>query len=104
MTGVEGYVESAASGLVAGINAARMAAGEAPLTFPKETCHGALAHYITTSEAKRFQPMNVNFGLLPPAAVRDANGRRICGKKEKKAMLAARALAAIDAFCPILLP
>lgn len=104
MTGVEGYVESAASGLVAGINAARMAAGEAPLTFPEETCHGALAHYITTSEAKRFQPMNVNFGLLPPAAVRDANGRRICGKKEKKAMLAARALAAIDAFCPILLP
>ena len=92
MTGVEGYVESAASGLVAGINAARMAAGEAPLTFPEETCHGALAHYITTSEAKRFQPMNVNFGLLPPLE------GRIRDKKRKKEMLAERALCALEDF------
>ena len=100
MTGVEGYVESAASGLVAGINAARIAGGKDPLAFPRETCHGALAHYITTSEAKHFQPMNVNFGLLPPLPVRTADGRRIRGKKEKKALFAARALASIDAFLP----
>ena len=100
MTGVEGYVESAASGLMAGVNAARIAEGKEPLVFPKETCHGALAHCITTSEAKHFQPMNVNFGLLPTVVTRDARGRRIRGKKEKKAMLAARALAAIDAFVP----
>ncbi len=98
MTGVEGYVESASSGLVAGLNAARMARGEEPVTFPEETCHGALAHYITTSEAKHFQPMNVNFGLLPPVATRDENGRRIRDKKAKKALLAERALQALDAF------
>lgn len=92
MTGVEGYVESASSGLVAGLNAARLARGEAPLVFPEETCHGALAHYITTGDAEHFQPMNVNFGLLPPLAM------RIRKKREKKQHLAERALAAIEAF------
>ncbi|MBQ5636237.1 MAG: methylenetetrahydrofolate--tRNA-(uracil(54)-C(5))-methyltransferase (FADH(2)-oxidizing) TrmFO, partial [Selenomonadales bacterium] len=66
ITGVEGYVESAASGLMAGINAARLARGEEPLIFPEDTAHGALSHYITHAEGKNFQPMNVNFGLLPP--------------------------------------
>ncbi len=98
MTGVEGYVESASSGLVAGLNASRLAAGEDPLIFPEETCHGALAHYITTSEAKHFQPMNVNFGLLPPVNMRDENGRRIRDKKAKKALLAERALQTLVAF------
>ncbi len=92
MTGVEGYVESASSGLVAGVNAVRVAKGEEPLVFPPETCHGALCHYITTSEAKHFQPMNVNFGLLPPL------GERIRDKKEKKHRLAERALASLEAF------
>ena len=100
MTGVEGYIESASSGLVAGVNAARIARGEEPLVFPEESCHGALCHYITTSEAKHFQPMNVNFGLLPPVATRDANGRRIRDKKMKKQLLAEHALAAIEAFKP----
>jgi len=94
MTGVEGYIESASSGLVAGVNAARLARGEAPLVFPEASCHGALCHYITTSEAKHFQPMNVNFGLLPPL------GERIRDKKEKKLRLAQRALAAIEACKP----
>ena len=92
MTGVEGYVESASSGLVAGINAARLARGEAPLVFPETTCHGALAHYITTGEAEHFQPMNVNFGLLPPLS------QRIRKKREKKQRLAERALADIETF------
>ena len=100
MTGVEGYIESASSGLVAGVNAARIARGEAPLVFPEESCHGALCHYITTSEAKHFQPMNVNFGILPPVETRDANGRRIRDKKQKKQLLAEKALAAIEAFKP----
>jgi len=100
MTGVEGYVESAASGLVAGVNAARMAMGKEPLVFPEETCHGALAHYITTSEAKHFQPMNVNFGILPTIVMRNENGKIIKDKKAKKMKLAERALAAIDAFKP----
>ena len=100
MTGVEGYIESASSGLVAGVNAARIARGEQPLVFPEESCHGALCHYITTSEAKHFQPMNVNFGILPPVEIRDANGRRIRDKKQKKQLLAEKALAAIEAFKP----
>ena len=66
----------------------------------EESCHGALCHYITTSEAKHFQPMNVNFGILPPVETRDANGRRIRDKKQKKQLLAEKALAAIEAFKP----
>ena len=92
MTGVEGYVESASSGLVAGINAARVASGRHPLVFPEMSCHGALCHYITASEAKHFQPMNVNFGILPPLP------ERVRDKKRKKMRLAERALEAIEAF------
>ena len=92
MTGVEGYVESAASGLVAGLNAARLAMGQVPLVFPRETCHGALAAYITQADSRHFQPMNINFGLLPPLE------GRIRDKKRKKEMLAERALSALEAF------
>lgn len=66
LTGVEGYVESAAAGLMAGFNAARLLNGQEPVVFPRETMHGALAHYITHAEAKHFQPMNSNWALLPP--------------------------------------
>lgn len=90
-TGVEGYVESAASGLMAGIHAARRVLGLAAVNFPPETAHGALAHYISSPDIKNFQPMNVNFGLIPPL------GKRVRGKKFKNAMLAERALAALDA-------
>ena len=85
ITGVEGYVESAASGLVAGINAARLAKNFDALIFPPTTCHGALANYITTADAKTFQPMNVTFGLLPPLNERSP-------KKFRKEKLATRAL------------
>jgi methylenetetrahydrofolate--tRNA-(uracil-5-)-methyltransferase len=77
MTGVEGYVESAASGLIAGINAARLAQNQEPLIFPRETVMGSMAHYITETNSKSFQPMNANFGLLPelPTKIRDKNSR-----------------------------
>ena len=89
ITGVEGYVESAASGLMAGINGARLIEGVEPLTFPRETCHGALAHYITTADERNFQPMNVNFGLLPPL-----EGK--VNKRDRKSRLADRALNSLD--------
>lgn len=92
MTGVEGYVESAASGLLAGINAAKLVKGEELLSLPVETVIGSMAHYITTTDAKHFQPMNANFGLLP------ALGQKIRNKKEKNERLAARALETIQNF------
>lgn len=95
MTGVEGYVESAASGLIAGLNAVRRAADREPLVFPRETAHGALAHYITSCDPTNFQPMNINFGLLPPL---DYIPRRT-RKPEKKRMLAERALTKLENFC-----
>ena len=92
MTGVEGYVESAASGLVAGLNACRLIQDKPAVTFPQETAHGALCHYITSADMKRFQPMNVNFGLLPEL------GERIKDKKLKKQAISERALQSIAAF------
>jgi len=89
MTGVEGYVESAASGLIAGINAARIAKNLDAKIFPKETCHGALANYITTADEKNFQPMNITFGLLPPPEVK-------IKKSDRKSFLAERALKKIS--------
>lgn len=89
ITGVEGYVESAASGFLAGINAARMARGEALTMPPPETALGALVHHITNTDARHFQPMNVNYGLFP-----DLPGR--VKKKERRAMLAARAEGALE--------
>ena len=92
MTGAEGYVESASSGLVAGINAARICQGLEPVVFPAETAHGALCHYITTAPAKHFQPMNVNFGIMSPVK------ERIRDKKLKKQRIAERALAVLESF------
>ncbi|MBP1045788.1 FADH(2)-oxidizing methylenetetrahydrofolate--tRNA-(uracil(54)-C(5))-methyltransferase TrmFO [Enterococcus sp. BWM-S5] len=88
MTGVEGYVESAASGLVAGINAARLAKEEEPIVLPRETAMGSMAYYITHAEGKHFQPMNANFGLFPEMP------KRIKDKKERYEAIAQRALSA----------
>ncbi len=85
VTGVEGYVESAASGLLAGVNAARLAAGAAPVTPPATTALGALLRYVTDADRKDFQPMNVNFGLFPELPF-EAKGRR------KKELMAERSL------------
>jgi len=90
MTGVEGYVESAASGLMAGLHAAREALKLSPVEFPAETAHGALANYISNPNVENFQPMNVNFGLIPPLA------QRIRKKREKNALIAQRGLAKLQ--------
>ena len=90
MTGVEGYVESAASGLLAGINAARLAKEEDVIVFPRETALGSMAYYITHAEGKHFQPMNANFGLFPELPT------RIKDKKQRYEALADRALHALD--------
>nr|WP_208920192.1 FADH(2)-oxidizing methylenetetrahydrofolate--tRNA-(uracil(54)-C(5))-methyltransferase TrmFO [Paenibacillus uliginis] len=92
MTGVEGYVESAASGLIAGINAARAAKGQEGLVFPQESTIGSMAYYITNADPEHFQPMNANFGLLPSLET------RIRKKKEKNEALANRALDQVRGF------
>ncbi|ASR47975.1 FADH(2)-oxidizing methylenetetrahydrofolate--tRNA-(uracil(54)-C(5))-methyltransferase TrmFO [Paenibacillus kribbensis] len=92
MTGVEGYVESAASGLLAGMNAARAAQGQELFVFPAETTLGSMARYITTADFKHFQPMNANFGLLPKLE------KRIRNKKEKNEALANRALESLRRY------
>ena len=92
LTGVEGYVESTASGLLAGINAARCVQGQEVLTLPQETMLGSLAHYIATAAPRHFQPMNANFGILP---LLDPPVR---GKRERKLAYAKRALETLDEF------
>ncbi len=99
MTGVEGYVESAAAGLMAGANAARWMLGQDMLTWPRETVLGSLSHYISTASAKHFQPMNSNWALLPPLEESPANGggrKRKIGKEEKAALFVERATSALD--------
>jgi methylenetetrahydrofolate--tRNA-(uracil-5-)-methyltransferase len=95
LTGVEGYVESIAMGLIAGVNAARRARGEQPITMPRGTMTGALAHYITTKE-DTLQPINSNWGLVPAAPKRE-NGRRL-GKPERRVRQAQMALATLEEF------
>lgn len=92
MTGVEGYVESAASGLIAGMNAGRYAKGMECVVLPQECTLGSMAHYITTADFKYFQPMNANFGLFPPL------DDTIKNKKLKNEMIAQRALETIQNF------
>ncbi|GAB6933494.1 FADH(2)-oxidizing methylenetetrahydrofolate--tRNA-(uracil(54)-C(5))-methyltransferase TrmFO [Calditerricola satsumensis] len=92
ITGVEGYVESAASGLIAGINAGRLARGLKPVVFPPETAMGSMARYITEADPRNFQPMNANFGLFPPLP------QKIRDKRARNLAYAERALAAIREF------
>jgi methylenetetrahydrofolate--tRNA-(uracil-5-)-methyltransferase len=90
MTGVEGYVESCASGFLAGAELARRLAGRAPLDFPRETAIGALALYVSGESVGDFQPMNINFGIIPPL------GYRVKGKRNKNAELSKRSLEIIE--------
>lgn len=92
MTGVEGYVESAGSGLIAGVNAARLALGKEPIEFPIETALGSMARYITEADPNNFQPMNVNFGIFPEL------GERIKSKQERALKHAERAIETIRNF------
>ncbi len=91
ITGVEGYVESAAMGLVAGINAYHHLKGGLPLVFPPETALGALANYITTASSCNFQPMNINFGLFPQLPTK-------VSKKGRKELLFKRSLEELSSF------
>ncbi len=91
MTGVEGYIESTASGFVAGINAALRAKGREPFVFPEETMTGAMAWYVSHGEKMTFQPMNANFGIIPPLAQKVKGG-----KKFRNEAYANRALAATE--------
>lgn len=91
MTGVEGYVESAQSGIVAGINVSRLLEGKEPLVFPKETVMGALANYITSASEVDFQPMKANFGILPDLKTK-------VKKKERKEAYALRAISSMTSF------
>ena len=93
MTGVEGYVESATSGLIAGLNLAHRVNGQGEVIFPRETMLGSMAYYISHAKnEKNFQPMNANFGLLPPLE------KRIKDKKERYSQLADRALTYLDHY------
>ena len=91
MTGVEGYVESAASGFLVGVETARRLRGMEPVDFPQETAIGALGLYVSSESIGNFQPMNVNFGIIPPL------DHRVKGKRSKNAELSVRSLAIIGA-------
>lgn len=90
MTGVEGYIESAASGFVAGLNLARELNGQQPVEFSDLTAIGALGLYVSNEANTKFQPMNINFGIIQPL------GYRVKGKREKNTQIAQRALAHLD--------
>jgi methylenetetrahydrofolate--tRNA-(uracil-5-)-methyltransferase len=90
MTGVEGYVESCASGMLVGIETAARAMGLPPVDFPQETAIGALAHYVSAGSVGDFQPMNVNFGIITPL------DHRVRGKRNKNEEISRRSLEIID--------
>lgn len=92
LTGVEGYLESAGTGLVAGVNAVRLLQGDTPIILPPTTAIGSLIHHICHANPRDFQPMNVNFGLLPPL------DEPIRAKRERRQALAARALRALPSL------
>ena len=91
ISGVEGYIESTAMGWLAGWNAARLAAGRPLLTPPPTTAIGSLARYVAEADPEGFQPMNINFGLLPGMEKR-------MRRRERRAALAARALADLETW------
>ena len=96
LAGTEGYIENVATGLVAGINAARRTRGAEPWVPPVETAIGALCRYVSTPQ-KHFAPMNINYGLLPPA---ESGGRRL-SKKDKQQSIASRALERLSECQPV---
>ena len=95
ITGVEGYIESAASGFCCGVNMARQLAGKEPIEFPGTTALGALVRHISAFEGKNFQPMNINFGLI------DSLDHRVRGKRERYTEIAERGLAVLDGMLPL---
>jgi len=96
ISGVEGYVESAASGLIAGRNAAALVRGEEPRVPPRTTAIGALAYYVSHADSRNYQPTNITFGIMAPPPDR-IGGRRV-GKAERKTATSERALLDLDAW------
>lgn len=92
ITGVEGYVESTASGFLAGVELAHRLLGQAPVDFPQETAIGALALYVSNESVGDFQPMNINFGIMP------ALGHKVKGKRNKNAELSQRSLMLLESL------
>src|SRR5262249_39810315 len=90
VSGVEGYVESAASGLIAGINAARLEQGEAPIAPPRTTAIGALGYYVSHADSSNYQPTNIAFGIIPPLE------RPPRGRPQRKMVMFERALQDLD--------
>ncbi len=100
ITGVEGYVESTAGGLVAGINAARLLQRKEPISFPESTAIGSLMKYISDPERKDFQPMNISFGLMPcyhQAELRNSAGKKI-PKKDRRLQVSEAAIESVEKF------
>lgn len=98
ITGVEGYVESTSSGLVAGINAYRVLTGLDEIYFPNTTAIGALSNYVSNSALGKFQPMNINFGIMEPFKHLDSNGKpiKIRDKRVKNRLISERALKVME--------
>ena len=94
VSGVEGYVESAASGLIAGINAARLALGDTPLAPPRTTAIGALAYYVSHADPANYQPTNIAFGIIPPLE------KQIRSRAHRKTAISERALRDLDLWMP----
>jgi methylenetetrahydrofolate--tRNA-(uracil-5-)-methyltransferase len=97
VSGVEGYVESAASGLLAGWNAASLALGESPISAPRSTALGALAYYVSHADPRHYEPTNITFGILPP--LESAGNARSLKGAARKTLLSERALADLDRWC-----
>jgi methylenetetrahydrofolate--tRNA-(uracil-5-)-methyltransferase len=94
VSGVEGYVESAASGLIAGINAARLALGDEPLAPPRTTAIGALGYYVSHADPANYQPTNIAFGIIPPLE------QQIRSRAHRKTAISERALRDLDGWLP----
>jgi methylenetetrahydrofolate--tRNA-(uracil-5-)-methyltransferase len=96
LSGVEGYTESIATGLLAGLFAASLARGQQPVAVPRATALGSLVHYITHADPKDFQPANITFDLLEP--LDEEIRKKVRDKKERHRMVCDRSLAAFDAW------
>ena len=98
MSGVEGYVESAASGLLAGLNAAALAKGEPVMAAPRTTAIGALAYYVSHANPAHYEPSNITFGIIPALDAGVLPGRQSKNKLAKKLAIAERALADLQTW------
>jgi methylenetetrahydrofolate--tRNA-(uracil-5-)-methyltransferase len=104
ITGVEGYVESTASGLIAALNIHALTRGSNMPEWPPETAIGSLLRYLMTAEADSFQPMNVNLGIFPPLDTRDASGKRKkLSKPERSQLFGERSMKSLEFILPTIL-